>query len=305
MGVGSLFAYTPVMTLRLALFVLALPLLTAPAALAQDEPDPNPGALTLSAAADVVSTYMFRGIRQNVTGLAIQPFADVGVALFTSDEDASRHITVNVGTWNSLHTGDTGANASHGNMWYESDFYTTLGVGVGGGVTLGATFTAYTSPNGAFTTVREIAIRATVDDSGGLGRAALRPYALVAVEFLAEPGGVGQADGGEQAGTYLEFGAAPGFAASRGGLSIPVKVGLSLSDYYELRGADGSVVGDRRFGFFSVAAIGTVALGGTSRFGGFNLHGGVEYQMLGDTTRAFNSGEKNKVIGSIGLGLSY
>src|SRR5687767_1707962 len=123
---------------------------------------------------------MFRGIRQNVTGVAVQPFADVGVALFTSDEDAGKFITVNIGTWNSLHTGDTGANAPHGNMWYESDFYSTLGVGVGGGFALGATFTAYTSPNGAFTSVRELAIRASVDDSAALGRASVRPYALFA-----------------------------------------------------------------------------------------------------------------------------
>ncbi len=33
-------------------------------------PDPNPGALTLTGSFDGVSTYMFRGIRQNATGIA-------------------------------------------------------------------------------------------------------------------------------------------------------------------------------------------------------------------------------------------
>jgi hypothetical protein len=292
-------------TLTFAVLMLGFAMLTPPAAFAQDEPDPNPGALTLTAAVDVVNTYMFRGIRQNFTGVAVQPFADVGINFFTSDEGNGRHVTLNVGTWNSLHSGDTGAEAPFGNMWYESDFYTTLSAGVGGGVTFAGTFTAYTSPNTAFSTVREIAVRTSVDDSGILGAAAVRPYALFAFEILAEPGGVGQADGGENAGTYLELGAAPGFAATRGSLTFPLKLGLSLGDYYELRGADETVLGDRAFGFFSVGAQASVGLGGTSRFGAFNLHGGVEFQRLGDTPTAFNDGDKNKIIGSIGIGLNY
>jgi hypothetical protein len=276
--------------------------LTGPAS-AQDEPaDPNPGALTLTAAADVVSTYMFRGIRQNGTGIAIQPYADVGVALFSGDGGV-RSVGLNLGTWNSLHTGDTGAESASADMWYESDFYTTLSVGVAGGLAFGSTFTAYTSPNDGFTTVREMAVRVSMDDSGALGGAAIRPYAVFAFEFLTEPG-VGQADGGDNAGTYLEIGAAPGVALGRASVSVPLKVGLSLGDYYEQR-VDGVVVGDETFGFFSVAGLVTVPLGGTSRFGVFNLHGGVEYQRLGETTRAFNGGDEHKVIGSIGIGLAY
>ena len=275
-----------------------------PAAHAQDPAsDPNPGALTLTAAADVVSTYMFRGIRQNGTGVALQPYADVGVALFTGTGSV-KSVGLNVGTWNSLHTGDTGSDSASGNMWYESDFYTTLSGGFGGGTTVGTTFTAYTSPNAGFTTVREIAFRVGFDDSAMLGRAALHPYALAAFEFLTEPG-VGQADGGEKAGRYLEIGGAAGYTLPAATIAVPVKVGLSLDNYYELRDASGSVVKDSGFGFFSLAGIVTVPLGGTSRFGALNVHAGVEYQRLGDTTRAFNGGEANKVIGSFGFGLAY
>ena len=45
---------------------------TAPSA------DPNPGALTLTMSFDAVSTYMFRGIRQNSTGIALCPWAISG-----------------------------------------------------------------------------------------------------------------------------------------------------------------------------------------------------------------------------------
>lgn len=293
--------------LRSAAAFVVLSLL-AGSAQAQDAPfpdpnDPNPGAITLTAAADVVSTYMLRGFRRNSTGIAVQPFADVGLALFNGD-GGLKSASLNVGTWNSLHSGDTGANAASGNMWNESDFYATLGVGVGGGVTLGSTFTAYTSPNAQFTTVREVAFRLGVDDTPYLSGAALRPYALLAVEFLTEPG-VGQFDGGESAGRYLELGAAPSYTGSTFSVAFPLKVGLSLADYYELRDVEGALVQDTRFGFASVAGIVTLQLGPPSRFGGFNIHGGVEFLRLGDTTRTFNGGNENKVVGSIGLGLSY
>ena len=60
---------------------------------------------------------------------------------------------------------------------------------------------------------------------------------------------------------------------------------MSLGDYYELAGED------NKFGFFSIAGIVTVPLGGTTSFGAWNIHGGVEYQKLGDTTECFNDGD--------------
>ena len=60
--------------------------LTEPAAAqtpAAPPPDPNPGNLTLTGSFDAVSTYMFRGIRQNATGLALWPVADVGATVYS------------------------------------------------------------------------------------------------------------------------------------------------------------------------------------------------------------------------------
>ena len=138
-----------------------------------------------------------------------------------------KSVGVNIGTWNSLHTGDTGTDGPTGELWYESDFYATLGLGLGGGMSLAATYTAYTSPNNAYTTVKEIAFKLGVDDSRHLGKAALK-YAIVAFEFDTSPG-VGQADGGLKAGRYLELGLAPGYSGSKASLSVPVRVGVSLA----------------------------------------------------------------------------
>ena len=47
----------------------------------------------------------------------------------------------------------------------------------------------------------------------------------------------------------------------------------------------------------------TMPLGGTTTFGDWNVHGGVEFQTLGKTTTALNGGDGHQVIGSIGARL--
>jgi hypothetical protein len=293
------------------LAVPALMMVTAVPAAAQAA-DPNPGNVTILGNNDFTNAYMFRGIRQDDTRVIIQPAFDLGLALFSGD-GGLKSVGLNFGTWNSLHTGDTGYDSdvtgfgcACGKIWYESDFYATLGLGFGGGTALSGTYTAYNSPNSGFSTVKEFSVKLAVDDSGVLGKAALKPYALVAFEFDTVPG-VGQADGGLNAGRYLEVGIAPGWSGANAGIAFPIKVGLSLQDYYEINegtARNPSFV-DNKFGFLSAAGIVTIPLGGTTSFGAWNVHGGVEVQALGDTTKVFNNGDAQKVIGSVGFGFTY
>jgi hypothetical protein len=265
---------------------------TALPARAQSSGDPNPGAVTLTGGFDFANAYFFRGIPQDDTGVIMWPSGDLGFALY-SGEGGLRSVGVNVGTWNSLHTGDAGSDGPSGKLWYESDFYATVGLGFGKGTTLGVTYTAYASPNGLFGTVKEISFKLVVDDSGLFGAAAVKPYVVLAHELD------GQADGGAQEGTYLEVGIGPGFAWRRASLTVPVRVGLSLDDYYE------GLTGDDTFGFLSVAGVVTVPFTRMpTRFGSWNVHGGVEFLMLGERNEAV-FGDSSHVIGSIGIGLSY
>jgi hypothetical protein len=124
----------------------------------------------------------------------------------------------------------------------------------------------------------------------------LAPYGLIAFELD------GQADGGSNEGVYLELGAAPSWPLADGKVTfaVPVKFGLSLSDYYE--GADG----DSTFGFFQAGGLFTIPFtSATSKFGAWNFHGGVDFYAFGDTTKAFNSGDSGKVVASFGIGLVY
>ena len=259
--------------------------------------DPNPGKITVTGNVDLLNQYMFRGIRQNSTGVAVWPSGDLGLAVY-SGEGSLKSAAINFGVWNSLHTGDTGQDSATGKLWYESDFYSTLSLGFGGGVGLGATYTAYTSPNNGFSTVKELMFKLSADDSAYMGKAALKPYAAVAFE-MDTAAGSGQADGGAKAGKYLEVGIAPSYAGSKASLAVPVKVGMSLGDYYELAGVD------NKFGYLSVAGLVTVPLGGTTSYGAWNLHFGAEFQKLGDTTKALNGGDDSQLIYSGGFGFTY
>jgi hypothetical protein len=271
-----------------ALALAALASITAGSAAAQD-PDPNQGALTFTGGVDVPSKYVFRGIVQEADSkLTLFPYGDSGITLFTGD-GAIKSASVNFGVWNSLMTGSSGLDGPSDKLHYEEDFYATFGLGFAQGFSLGTTYTAYTSPNNAFGTVHELAFKVAKSHW-------LSPYGLVAFEID------GQADGGANEGTYLELGAGPSWplAGGKATVAVPVKIGLSLNDYYE--GPDG----DEKFGYFQVGGLVTVPItSSTSKFGAWSVKGGVDVYALGDTPKAFNNGDGAKVVALFGLGIVY
>jgi hypothetical protein len=258
--------------------------------------DPNPGAITFTGGLDVPSIYFFRGIRQETDpGLTLWPYGDIGLAVY-SGAGTVKSASVNFGVWNSLHTGTSGTDGGADRLHYEEDFYATLGLGFGGGVTVGTTYMALTSPNGLFPTVKELQFRVSKTHL-------LSPYGFLAFELSDE----GQADFGSSKGTYLELGVGPAWpiSSSTATLTVPVKLGLSLNDYYE------GPEGDETFGFLDIGGLVTLPLSGIpSQFGSWNIHGGANVLLFGDTTEAFNidsDGETsgNKFLALIGVGVTY
>ncbi len=255
--------------------------LTIGAAAGQSAPVPR---VTFAGGIDVLpgAAYVFRGITQESSPeLTLWPAVDLGVTLASSDRATLR---ANIGTWNSLHTGSSGLDGRYA-AGYESDVYGTLSAAVAGNMTVGATYTAYTSPNGLFNTVKEFSVKAARADR-------VSPYALVAFELA----GGAAADGG-QPGTYFEVGIGPMFPlVGNTTLTVPVKLGLSLADYYQH-----PVTGvDHRFGYVDAGLLVTKAFASH-----WNVHAGVNVLGLGQTTRQFNGGDNRKVTGLLGIGWSY
>ena len=246
---------------------------------------------------DISNRYNFRGIRQNSGEASIWPFIDAGIPVFSGD-GGLKSVTINVGTWNAFHTELSDVVNRDGdptsNKWYESDLYGTVGFGFGT-TALALTYTSYMSPGNYWHNVQEFMAKVSFDDSAALGKGALKPYAIVAFEL-----GDGQADGGDHKGTYVELGVAPGYAGSKASVAFPIKVGLSAKDYYEF--GTGT---DSKFGYFSVAGIGTVPINSH-----WNVHGGVELQLFGGNVRTYNgfgdSGDRRYTgIASGGVGFSF
>jgi hypothetical protein len=265
----------------------------APAATQPAPEEPAPKRVTTTAGLDFASAYMFRGIYQEDRGLIVPPFVDVGVQLYQGD-GALSSITANGGIWNSLHSGPSG-NDGRGSPWYEADYYGAVTFTLGRWKP-GALFTSYTSPNDAFRTVHEIAAVLAYDDSGS--RFPLSPKATLAFELK------GQADGGAKQGTYLELSARPtvkliDLQRYPVSLAIPLKVGLSVRNYYE-----GPAVGEH-FGYFDTGLIASVPLAFMPAGTSWEVHGGVDFLWLGDNLRLLNRTDSTKPVGILGLSVTY
>ncbi len=260
----------------------------------------NTGRLTLNMGVDWVSEYFFRGIAQQVGGANFQPYGSVAFKLIENMGPLTA-LTATPGIWNNWHAG--GGNLVEPvdpEFWYEADLYFTLAATLVERVTLGLTYTAYTSPNDSFGTVQELAFVLTVNDSQWLGAFALNPSFLVAGELT------GQADAGRARGVYLQLGIAPSYTFAPESpypltVSFPVTLGLSASNYYEFATGDNPAFGYVQFGPAVAVPLGFIP----KSFGAWVVKGALELLVLGDTLEALNDNEAVKPIGRIGVSVVY
>jgi hypothetical protein len=233
---------------------------------------------TVTTGLDFTSAYLFRGILQKSGGAIGQPYADVAFAF-------KHGITADVGTWNSIHS-----TADLGN-WYERDYFGSVTF-TAGKLKPGLLYTSYTSPTDRFATVQELAGTLVVDDSKS--KLPMSPKVVLAFEL-----GDGEADGGQNKGTYLELGVKPGIKlAPKATLYVPVKTGLSVNHYYE------GPTGDNTFGYFDLGAqLSVPVLSGKG--GALEIHGGIDFLWLGDNMKQLNNGDTLKPVSLIGMTFTY
>lgn len=279
-------------TAGLSLVGLAATAVTAPS-FAQDAPPAvNNGLLTWSAGADIVTSYIFRGIEQENQGLIVQPWVEVGAPLGDSGVDFS------LGTWSSIHSEGTGATPGGPSDWYEADLYASLGYSITEQLAVALGFTGYYSPNNAFADIEELTFGIEFDDSEAMGDFAFAPYALLAVETR-------DASGSED--IYLELGGEFGapFIESEDmpvSLSFPFAIGLSVDDYYTDNSGDNEL-----FGFFLVGAAASMPLDFIpADYGTWTASAGIDIIFANDDAGLeFSGGDDVEVVGKVGVGLEY
>ena len=270
-------------------------------AAAADEDGPNTGAMHFDGGADYVTSYIFRG---EVThggagkdaGVIVQPYLNARLDVIDSDDV---DLQVYVGTWASIHEENIPVDTT-GGKFLEVDYYAGADLSFGP-ITLGAIWTYYTAPNGAFGEIQEAGIKLSYNDAqmmenNNIG-ITLSPYVSAYRETSNK--------NGEQR-TYLELGMSPTFSVAVNddtavAIGIPVAIGVSLDDYYFDDDGD-----DENIGFLSAGIAASIPLPLPEEYGTWSLNGSATYvQMVAESLEAANGGDDNRVVGKVGVGFTY
>lgn len=252
-----------------------------------------PSLLSTSLGVDITSAYFFRGYLQEDDGFIAQPWFEVGAVLIEPGEGGDFQLDLAAGTWNSFHSEQTGALGGSVDSWYENDIYAGLNLTTGQ-LSFGLLYTIYQYPNSTFNTVHEVGVTASYT-----------PENETAVSILGTPSvgvffEVDNSNVNDDPASFVQLAAGPTHALDESGdtnISVPVELGLSLSDYYE---GDS----DETFGYLSVG-VGLDHTVHLERAGGLTFAAGVSLLFLGDTTEAVNNGDDVEVVASIGVSLAY
>jgi hypothetical protein len=263
---------------------------------------PNKGRVSFSIGSDITTAYFFRGILQERNGFIWQPYGEVDLNVFTTEEkdpDPIKSFTLFAGSWNSVNSKQTLSSGNGPGNWYESDFYAGMKALFFGNTEGKAWYIGYSYPGGAFHTVQEMDFQVSFNDAEWLGKWALNPYTLMAGEF-------DNTALGTKEGVYSETGIRPNFTLIDSetyplSMAVPLKVGLSVTDYYE--GANGN---NYTFGYFQGGPVFTVPLAFIpSEYGSWAASAGVQTYAFGTSTQAANKGNNPWVVGTWSLTFAY
>lgn len=259
----------------------------------EDDAPATTSLLSTSAGVDFTSAYFFRGYLQEDDGLIAQPWFEVGATLIEADHEDEPQLDLVIGTWNSFHSEQTGALGGSVDSWYENDIYAGLSLALHQ-FEFGLGYTIYQYPNSTFNTVHEIGITTSyTPENETLTGIIGSPSAGIYFE-------VDNSNVNSDPATFFQIALGPSHPIDDEGntnISVPVELGLSLSDYYE--GTD-----DETFGYFSVGAEidHTIPV---DRVGDLTFSAGVTLLVLGDTTETANNGDDVEVLAYVGTSISF
>ena len=245
---------------------------------------------------DVTNAYFFRGIKQERHGVQIEPWAELYVNLYKSDDGLLRSASVGGGIWNSFQSERTGA-VEYPQWLYETDFYPLVALKFAGGVGLTTTYYFYTSPNGAFNTTQELNFKLNWDDSEAFGKWSMQPWVNFAIETQ-------NTSFGTHSGQGVQMGIAPTLYKTENGsftLTAPCELGLAIHRYYET--ASG---GENTFGYGNIGLLASFPL----KFipegaGAWTFSIGGKYYAFSETLENVNDGKSTYPVGTASLSVAF
>jgi hypothetical protein len=223
--------------------------------------------------------------------------------LYTAEEELGgpgQSFSLFAGSWNSIQSEKTLSEGGGPDNWYESDFYAGLKANFFGNTEAKAFYIAYSYPNGAFNTVQEIDMQFQPQRRRVAREVGAQPLRAVRRR-------VRQTALGTDKGAYAEIGSVRASRSSRAtpipvSLALPMKVGLSISDYYEDANGD-----DDTFGFFQGGPVVSDSRWRSSRR--VRLLGRERRRRalyaFGNNLKQYNEGDTPWVVGTTSITFSY
>jgi hypothetical protein len=263
---------------------------------ADPPPGPNKGYLFIETQFMVRTHDLFRGYVLENQGFILEP--RLTVALATGPKSV-----VYFGAGQSFHSNQTLAAATAtADAFFEANFFAGFNHSISDAWWMDMQYLTLTSPNQGFATMQELnwTLRYQGFDPLQVGgqEITIEPYAKVALELD------GQIDGGTEEGTYLEVGVAPTMALDGSTLSIPMTLGYSLDNYYELLGDDDG------FGYFDIGVDWSTPLADMpAEYGQWTFNAGVHVMLISPNAAGLLAvpvgGKKDIIHGTIGLTMNY
>ena len=260
------------------------------------------GRVTFSIGADITTAYFFRGILAERNGFIWQPYGNLNFILFEGgDADVIDNVIFSLGSFNSVHSNKTLSDGSGPSNWYEASFMFGPSIAFADYFSSSVIYLLYTSPNGAFKTSQEIDLSLGFDDGDFLGAFALQPLMVWGFEL-------DKTTFGDTEGIYLQLGVKPSTVVFENAtypvtLALPLTLGLSVSNYFEEPGPNGS---NDPFGFFDAGLVASVPLAFLPEdYGAWSVSLSVDVLALSGTLADFNRGDGTQWVGKTGFFMSY
>ena len=233
-------------------------------------------------------------------GLIIQPYVTITFDLVDKRQLHAQRATSARGTASTRRR--PAPTATGPSAWYESDIFGGLDY-VFGKFTVGAVYTLYTYPNGAFDTIQEIGFKVGYDDTdmhegqGSASRSSRTPASTSRPTTATAPRTPTSKSASRRRSTRSSDGGDQPIS-----LSVPIAVGMSLDDYYLDDGGDNELLG-----YGSHRPGRQHAAGAAANVRHLDADRRRQYlQLFADSVETANDGgDDNEIIGKVGVSFAY
>jgi hypothetical protein len=265
------------------------------------------------AGTEILTDYITpRGLVVADTGIVTQPI--VGLVFPIGDVGPFQHLAIIGGIWNCLTSKQESPSVG---CWNELDDFFSASADIMKGLNLTATYVAFNSPTGAYTTEHNVDLLISYDDSSLWGSSGFGLHPNIDCWYAIS--GSSTVVAGRKGGTgYFQPGIAPSYTFNANPnypvtLSVPAYISLGPPDYWSVGSSPRKGTwGNGNVGVFSVAVEASMPLSFIpGRYGNWFLDGSVHYfdiisnGLLFGGELASGNTRRDLIMGELGVTVKF